>query len=432
MKRMETYLIPFKEIFLIYRPLLHLAIPGNGAMARLAMTAAENPDYVPQSHEKEAFEFLRIAGFLRPDPRPRFPDRAEALFMPTAAALLMTNRCNLRCVYCYANGGMEDALEMPFPIAAAAIDTVCANAAAKGQQKFQVTFHGGGEPTLAWESLTAAAEYARRKGIPAELTMVSNGIWNRKQLDWITSELNGLTISMDGGSRTQNVQRPFPDGRGSFSYVMETIAGLDRKGFPYGIRITCMPERFAGLAEDVRFLCSETNFRVIQIEPAFNHARGKHERTSAEQARIFAQVYLEAADIAAGFGRQIHYSGARPWLVTDTFCEAPLGQSLTVNPRGEVVGCYECTGRAAEDEDPGVFGRWNGREFVLNHEKRRRYMEKIQARKDACAGCFCRWHCAGDCYTRGLPVNGSAWPYARCEINREITKGLIIRSISQE
>ncbi len=437
MKKNEIYVIPFEDIFLIYRPLLHLAIPGNGAMALLAMNVSEHPHTIPGGAEKEAYEFLRRSGFLRPDPDPQAlhalrQDRTAMPFQPSAAALLMTNRCSLRCIYCYANGGAEEALEMPSYLAEAAIDTVCANALAKKQQNFQVTFHGGGEPTLAWDVLTGAAAYARKKELPAELAMVSNGIWSRNQLDWITENLDGVTVSMDGGGKTQDAQRPFPDGRGSFSRVMESLAGLDRKSFPYGIRVTCMPERFADLAEDVRFLCRETNFRVIQIEPAFNLERGRHARTSAAQGAQFAQAFLEAADIVADFGRQIHYSGARPWLISDAFCEAPLGQSLTVNPKGEVVGCYECTGRLAEIEDPGVFGQWNGQEFVLDHEKRRRYMEMIQSRKDACSDCFCRWHCAGDCYTRGLPVHDGAWPYARCGMNRAITKGLIVRGICEQ
>lgn len=428
----ETCLIPFQNKFIIYRPLLHLAFLGNRAMGDLAMSISENSAVIPEKSNPEAVQFLRQIGFMQPDPV--FPKKtgSDNSFKPVSAALLMTNRCNLRCIYCYANGGEEPGQDLSESIAKRTIDTVSQNAIDTGAPAFVVTFHGGGEPTLAWNTLISATEYARSKSIPAKIYMVSNGIWNDMQFKWIIKHIDEVTISMDGNQETQNLQRPFPNGEGSFPKVMQTIRALDKSAFPYNIRVTITPERFSSLPEDILFLCENTNCRSIQVEPAFNHVRGSHSESSAEQERTFSEAFLQAWDISHGLKKPLQYSGARPWILTDAFCEAPLGQSLTVNPLGEVVGCYEITGRKTALSEASIFGKCDETDFMIDEGKRHAFVRQIENRKKACTGCFCRWHCAGDCYTRGMPVNGGVWPYARCAINREITAGLILRSIAEQ
>ena len=57
-------------------------------------------------------------------------------------------------------------------------------------------------------------------------------------------------------------------------------------------------------------------------------------------------------------------------------------------------------------------------------------MTEILHRKDKCRDCFCYYHCAGDCFTRGIPAEEGEWPYNRCEINRALTLELLLRRLS--
>ncbi|MBR6089703.1 MAG: radical SAM protein [Anaerolineaceae bacterium] len=423
----SLYLIPFQDKYLIYRPLRGLLFLGNRAMADCAQAFCENMDRTVLADEPEVLGFFDAIGFTRPDP-PEPPDPDLSVYLPTSAALLMSNRCNLRCIYCYANGGETNNLDLDPAIARAAIDQVCENAQKLGQDRFLTVFHGGGEPTVHWDALVSLAEYARSKPLPAVLETVTNGCWNEEQGEFLMKWIDGMTISMDGAAETQNLQRPLAGGQGSFRRVMRSVDQLSRAGYPFNIRMTVIPERFDRLPEDVRFLCENTGCREIQAEPAFFQVRGRHGTAYRDQGQRFADAFLEAWEIANAKGIVLYYSGARPETTSSVFCQAPLGESLTVNPLGQVTGCYETTGR--DGQCGGVFGYADASGIHIDEETRIRQMTEILHRKDKCGGCFCYYHCSGDCFTRGTPAEDGPWPYNRCEINRRITLELLLRKLS--
>ena len=253
----SLYLIPFQDKYLIYRPLRGLLFLGNRAMADLAQRYCDAGDRTVLADEPAVLDFFDKIGFTQPDP-PEPPDPDIRTFLPTGAALLMSNRCNLRCIYCYANGGETNNLDLDPAVARVAIDTVCKNAQELGRDRFSVTFHGGGEPTVHWDAMLELAKYARSKPLPAELHIVTNGYWNEEQGKWLMEWIDGMTVSMDGAAETQNIQRPLAGGRPSFDRVMRSVDQLTKAGYPFNVRMTAIPERFHVLPEDVRFLCEKT------------------------------------------------------------------------------------------------------------------------------------------------------------------------------
>ncbi len=417
---MDIFAIPVEGKFIIYRPLLQLAFVGNRAMADLALELAGRTPVNAEGAPADAAAFLGAIGFLQADPAP--PPAPGADYRPTTAVLLLTNRCNLRCTYCYADGGHGPAADLAVEVAQAAIDEVYQNALETGAARFELCFHGGGEPLQAWETLVAATAYARSKSRPCEVSVVSNGVWTPRQRRWVLENLDGVTISFDGARPTQDRQRPLASGRGSFRTAMRTIQALDRARFSYGIRMTATAP-WRGLADDVRFICRETGCPTIQVEPAFNTGRGVHQGPSEAQAQAFAEGFLEAFEVAAEAKRGLTYSGARPWLLTHAFCTAPY-EALVANPAGQLVGCYEVA--AADHALAGLsnVGRVEGGEVRVDAGARRRLLAYLAGRRAACRGCFCNWHCAGDCYARTAGRGPEGSP--RCAMNREITMRLLL------
>ena len=94
----------------------------------------------------------------------------------------------------------------------------------------------------------------------------------------------------------------------------------------------------------MEFLCRETNCRTFQVEPAFNHGRAHSNDLALNDNRRFAVAFLEAYDTACASGRHLYYSGARPWVITDRFCQA-VDKALIVAPDGRLSACYEVYGR---------------------------------------------------------------------------------------
>jgi uncharacterized protein len=428
---LEILTVPVGDGVLIYRPLARLAFAGNRAMAGLARAMAlDGQDAMGAECPPEARAFLESIGFLEPDPPP--PAARDLDYRPVNVVLLLTNRCSLRCTYCYASAGEGAGHTMSPTLARAAIDCVLANARNLERPSFELTFHGGGEPVMAWETLTQAVLHARSRDLPARITAVSNGIWSDGQREWIVDHLDRVTISCDGASATQDRQRPFPSGQSSSQAVMRTLRGLDRVGYDYGIRMTALAPWRGRLAADVRFLCQETGCRSIQVEPAYNTGRGVYRPPSAAEGEDFVAGFLEAHEVARRAGRRLTYSGARPWLLTTSFCSAPY-HSLVVNAAGELVTCYEVTDEGHPLAVACTFGRLEGSRAVVDEGRRRALLERLEARRRGCHDCLCYWHCAGDCHVKALYPGADATPgeSTRCRVNRDITLELLLMRVAE-
>jgi uncharacterized protein len=422
---LELYRIPVGDKYILYRPLRRVAFVGNGAMARLVEEAAGGQAVPPAARE-----FLDGIGFLEPDPPPPSPRDAE--FRPTTAVLLATNRCNLRCVYCYADGGAGTPREVPLELARMAIDYVHQNAVDLARGRFELNLHGGGEPTLAWQTLVAAVAYARAKQLPCRVSLVSNGVWSARQRAWIVDNVDRVTVSFDGARETQDRQRPLASGRGTFGTVLESIRTLDRAEIDYGVRMTALAPWRGSLARDVGFLCRETGCRSIQVEPAYNQQRGQYRAPSPDQGDDFVAGFMEAFEIAEGARRRLFYSGARPHVLTASFCSAPYG-SLIVTPFGDLVSCYEVTDRQHPLAGTCTIGRIDESAVVLDGRRRATLLARMEDRLAGCRDCFCYRHCAGDCHVKAFYPGTEAAPGTslRCRVNRQITAQILLWYIAR-
>lgn len=421
----QIYTIPIQGKYILYRPLAQLAFIGNRAMADLVSDLASHPSSPNTNAPEEAMTFLKAIGFLDPDPPP--PPPPDPSYSPTSTVLLLTSRCNLRCTYCYANAGEGPVQDLALELARVAIDRACQNATDLGLPSFGLGFHGGGEPVQAWETVQWATAYARSKDLACYISMVSNGVWRTGQRDWILHNLDSVNISFDGRRETQDRQRPFASGQGSFRVVMRTISVLEKAGFPYTIRMTATPPWRGQLPEDVRFICEETGCPAIQVEPTFSPQRGGHRGPTQEQGEAFAEAFMEAFEIAHRSGRQLMYSGARPWLVAQAFCTAPYS-AFVVTPTGDLVACYEVTNDRHPLARMFTIGRIVDSRIVVDDRARTALLTHLEERRARCRDCFCYWHCAGDCYLRAhaATVGRLDNTNPRCTMNKEISARILL------
>jgi uncharacterized protein len=428
---MHLYTIPYQDKYIIYRPLRRLAFVGNRAMRQLCERVQMGPAIPVQAEEADAYRFLETIGFLEEDPP--FPEEVKdsETFQPTVCVLFPTNQCNLRCIYCYANGGDNRPETMPVSMARAAIDQVCENALSQGLERYSLCFHGGGEPTMAWPLLQSCVAYARQKELPAEINLTSNGIWNEGQRSWLLDHIDEISLSFDGLPEIQNRQRPLRAGGPSYPMVMESIRKLERRNKSYGIRVTVTDESISQLADMVTFLCRETGAQTLQVEPAFNHGRARMDGQTLMQNERFAEAFLAGYDIARQHNRHMYYSGSRPWLLTNRFCDA-FAKALVVGPDGFITACYEVCSKEHDLSGVFHFGELiqEGR-LSLNWQMRENFLSRIAERKKNCRGCFCYFHCAGDCPSKTFTPepDGHLQHSSRCDLNRLITKELILRSV---
>lgn len=413
------------DIHIIYEPLSGVAFVGNRSMADAAQCHVDGAGTDPASTPVD--RFLHQIG-LRPGPRP--PPSRSPVFQPRAAVLLVTNECQLRCTYCYAAAGDADPGRLSIDQAVGAVDFVVAAVKARGEQSFELAFHGGGEPTAAWGLIEQATAYARRQDIPAAVTLTSNAVWSAAQCRWIADNIDGLTVSVDGSPATHDRNRPFANGRRSSPVVMRNLATLDELGFPYAIRMTAA-RPWASLGDDVRFLLENTSCRVLRVEPAFNIERGGHGAGTGRDISGFSDAFLVAWEYANRSGAQLIYSGADLSASRSSFCSAPEN-ALIVTPEGNVVTCYEVADSRHPLSNISTVGPL-GQEVDGPANARKRLFSLLTDRRNACRNCYCFWTCAGDCYVRSFDagVGGHLARGDRCRLNQTLTKALLLRLIAQ-
>jgi uncharacterized protein len=418
--------------FIIFRPLLGIAFIGNANMANLTR------EILLDSHEQESNQndsnvvrFLDKIGFLKEDPSPpKLPNNGN--FYPTHTVLLLTNRCQMRCVYCYASGGELPPEDLSFDTAKTTIDIVHQNAVSQNEAFFTISFHGGGEPMVAWELIRQCAHYARKKTLPVKLSLTSNGVWTAQQRTWVIKNIDRISLSMDGPPDIQNHNRPLANGGPSSPILERTIKALDENHKTYGIRMTAVPP-YSDLPRSVAFLISQTQCRGVQVEPAFNTERGEHTEPDLEEAHQFITAFLKAYDLSREYKRDLRYSAARVTHPVRTFCTAPYN-TLIVNPQNEIVACYEITNPDHQLASLSKCGTIDLTGLHTDEKKRQNLISLIEDKRVSCRDCFCYWSCAGDCYARtiirkedGNYINQNA----RCVINQTLTIELLLRKIAE-
>lgn len=431
----EVFTIPLGGAHLVYAPLRQAAFVANAPMVNLLADLREGRAVEIGRGGEEGVEFLRrleIAdgGAEIPPLTARTGDPK-----PTTVTLFLTTACNLRCTYCYASAGDTPVRVMPIEVARRGVDFVIANALELGRPGIEIYFHGGGEPTVNWRTLTGIFDYARERaggvGLTVSGSLASNGVLSDEKIDWIIGHLEGASVSFDGLPEVHDAHRVDTRGAGSSGAVIRTIRRLDEAGFPYGLRLTVTREHIPLMEASIRFLCE--NFRPgrIQVEPAYQLGRWR-DAPSAETAEFIAG-FRAARAAAREHGTEIQFSGARLGLLSNHFCGVTQ-DSFCLTADGSVSACYETF--MEENEWAGMFF------YGVYDRERRAYrfdagkLEHLRGQsvehREFCRGCFAKWSCGGDCYHKSLVVNGPGEFRGsdRCHIIRELTKDQILEKIA--
>jgi uncharacterized protein len=441
----ELFVIPDDKGSILYAPLRRVMARANAEAIRIALDYAANPASAAALSDdgRATIQALEKHGFFERRP---FPGHVPH-FRPTQVTLFPTNRCNLRCSYCYAFGGEggvsgEQLTTLSLDAARRAIDFIAQNArelATEGLpcKNFLVSIHGNGEPFSAFERLREIVWYARdvseKLDFPVVLNTATNGVLNAEQLEFLVANFNNVNISFDGLPELQDAQRPLADGSGSFAFVDRTMRRLAEAEVNFGIRTTVTEATVVRMAEIAAHVADNyPGVEQLHLEPVWECGRCVTSSDSTPSAELFCENYLKALDVAGNKGLRLVYSGARQDMITDAFCKVSSG-SYTVTPTGDVTACYEVSYRSDPRSERYFFGHFDPKlgDYVYDEDKLRELAELNVKNIPFCTDCFCRWHCAGDCAAKVLegrtPVEHQG--SQRCVINRKLTLNQIQRKM---
>ncbi|HNX49169.1 MAG TPA: radical SAM protein [Thermoanaerobaculaceae bacterium] len=429
----DVFALPHDGGYLVYAPLAGRVLRVNAASVRQLKTYLASGDATAVDPE-----LVKRLGGLRwlDSPVAPVPLPADRHYHPTAVTLFLTSACNLRCTYCYAEAGDVAVRTMPEEIWRSAIDLVVRNARRAGRPA-AVGFHGGGEPTVAWDSLAGAVAHARSAaGSPGNLNLglATNGVMNEEQAEFVATTFPTVTLSLDGDAEAQDHQRPRAGGAGSFDAVMRFVDTLRGHKTSLVVRATITEATVHRQAELVEILAARTGCQLLHFEPVF--ARGRRAARAGEplDADAFATGFIAAMERAATLGVRLRYSAARLGGAFLSFCGCAQ-DAFNVTPEGDVTACFEVCDRSSPHAEWFFFGRWDPDRgaFAIDAERLARLRGLNVLQKPLCARCFAKWSCAGDC-----PVKGSTESFdfqagsARCRMNQSITHALLVQAVKGE
>ncbi len=440
----ETFLVPFLDGYLYYSPLANVSMMLDEGGASIVKKYFRHEALLP--NEQRLIESLSNQGVFRAPVAP--PAAADSVWAPTSATFSNTQKCTLRCTYCYAEGGRLEDLAIPWPAAKAAIDLIVDNARAKRVNP-SISFLGEGEATASWSEFRMIIEYfkdqCQQNGFTPTISLSTNGVFPRSRLDYVAENCTHLTFSLDGIREVHDRNRVLPNGNGSFDLVIATMKGLEARGKSYDIRSTVTVAGSATLAEFVVFVGENLQCKSVHFEPVFDvtgitNLPGEIERIDAQ---TFVANFRDARRVAAGFGIELYYSGAA-MTHRQAFCGASNADNFLVTSRGIVTSCNE----VLQPWDPRAtlfqYGKWDQDvgEFILDQGTIHRLGRLNVHHMPKCQGCIAKYNCAGDCYAKSATVSATGDPAAagyteRCHITRELLKdnlliGLVTRLVGTE
>ena len=226
--------------------------------------------------------------------------------------LSVTDKCNLRCVYCMPPNGVKS-LEHSDILTFEEIESIVRILAKTGLKKVRFT---GGEPFVRKDVIKLIEKISHTDGI-AETGITTNGILLEKYIDDLKRiGLKKINISLDTADREQYRQIT---GFDSFDAVISAIESAVDKGFD--VKINCVPffaeQNYIDLAElAVKYPVS---VRYIELMPlgqgkAFNGVSsvdilkkledkyGKAEKTDLSQKYKGPAEYYKFKDMKGSIG----------------------------------------------------------------------------------------------------------------------------------
>ncbi|CCY47920.1 4Fe-4S cluster-binding domain-containing protein [Peptostreptococcus anaerobius] len=154
--------------------------------------------------------------------------------------IVLTEKCNLRCRYCYEKN--KNHTSMNIEIAKKCVNFVkkCMESEKNILRKeHNVVFHGG-EPLLEYEILEYIVnEFNKVKDFSINYFMTTNAtIYEDKIANFVASNNINLSVSIDGNKKSHDLNRIFENGNGSYDLVIENMKKYTRKIKNIRCRIT--------------------------------------------------------------------------------------------------------------------------------------------------------------------------------------------------
>jgi len=235
--------------------------------------------------------------------------------------LNLTDKCNLNCIYCYAQERPAGKERLRYQDYLRVIDSI--NGLSKGAEIVLT----GGEPLLSSHALDLA-RYAKQNG--NQVHILTNGTLIDEENASPIAELSDLIkVSLDGSTAEINDSLR---GSGSFLRVMKAVDLLLRKNAALRISMTVTKKNINDIENMVRKFGS-----LLAFAPLFKAGRAKVNKRLA----ITGKEYYKALSSAKGVNPLSYLCSSLDTAKREKIMKCAIGDAeISISDNGEVYPCH--------------------------------------------------------------------------------------------
>ncbi len=200
------------------------------------------------------------------------------LYMPNkcnitnSVYIVLTNECNLNCLYCYAYSNRKKDITDESAIKSL-LGKLLMRVAYEKQKVFKVYFCGGGEPTIRIQSMINISNFVKKccdlLGIDLHLYLITNAQWDNDEVtEWIANNIERTAVSLDGIGHYNNIQRCRSDGIDGYMVADKNISKLLSLNANVSIRSTVTSYNIDGIKGMVDYY-SQKGVKLFHFEPSY-------------------------------------------------------------------------------------------------------------------------------------------------------------------
>ena len=328
-----------------------------------------------------------------------------------ALCLHVAHDCNLRCKYCFASTGDfgQGRKIMPPEIAKKAIDFVIARSGVR--HNIEVDFFGG-EPLMAWDTVTQTVDYARslekKYNKKFRFTITTNGLLlDEDKRKYINENMDNCVLSLDGRREVNDEFRKTVAGTGSYDTIVPKFKALVDERDPnldYYARGTFTSHNL-DFAEDVLSI-ADAGFDRLSVEPVTADPGCGYDLTEDDLPKIEAE-YDRLTDIMLERKKE-----GKPFTFFHFMVDLDQGpcvvkrlrgcgagyEYVAVTPDGDIYPCHQFVGK---DE----FKQGSVLDQSFNMDIAQKFAGVNIYSRPKCQKCWAKFYCSGGCSAANYNMN---------------------------
>ncbi|EEI82500.1 radical SAM domain protein [Anaerococcus tetradius ATCC 35098] len=373
-----------------------------------------------EEYSKKIIDYLKNIGFIN------YKENEPNQYEINSVTFFMTNKCNLKCKYCYINqDDVSTNKEMDEITSKKCIDYLLKIS----KKEFLVINFFGGEPLLNFDVIKSTIDYCHRLDRKFVFSVTTNGtLLDAKTMDFFLKNDVVINISIDGNNIINDSNRIYTNGQGSHSKILESVLKLRNET---NLRaMSTITDQNLDLVSLFKYL-DNLNFYEVNMSPAYNVLVG-------DKFDLYINNYIELIRYARKLLKEKEYLKLKKinlvmdilnqihWCIKSYYgCSAGITE-LTFDGNGDIYPCH-----AFVDNKRFKFGNINSiPEKML--ENRLNYIQNLKIDffngKYKCSNCWIKHFCSGGCIFLNLNENNSIYKTVprHCKMKRSIYENLIL------